>query len=55
MFRPLGGDGEADLTFDETEDEQRQGNDGDEAGDAPVVLQVHGCDGERAFEVVRPG
>src|SRR5438552_9255059 len=47
----LWGDGEADLAFDEAEDEQGQADDGDESGDAPVVLEVHGGDGQRSFEV----
>src|SRR5207244_8786579 len=45
------GDGEADVAFDEAEDEQGQADDGDESGDAPVVLEVHGGDGQRSFEV----
>ncbi|WP_211593464.1 hypothetical protein [Microbispora sp. H10836] len=39
-----------DLAFDQTEDEQGQADDGDQGGDAPVVLQVEGRDGQRAFE-----
>src|SRR5258707_15356485 len=39
-----------DLAFHQAEDEQGQADDGDQGGDAPVVLAEQGSDGERAFE-----
>ena len=39
-----------DLTFYQAEDEQGQADHGDQGGDAPVVLQEEGGDGEGAFE-----
>lgn len=38
------------LAFDQAEDEQGQADDGDQRGDAAVVLQVAGGHGQRAFE-----
>lgn len=39
-----------DLAFYQAEDEQGQADDGDQGGDAPVVLQEQGGDGEGSLE-----
>jgi hypothetical protein len=39
------------FPFDEAEDEQGQADDGDQGGDALVVVQEYGGDCEGAFEV----
>ena len=45
-----GGDGAADLAFDQAEDQQRQADHGDQRLDAPVGLQKHRRDRQRALE-----
>ena len=44
------GEAAPDLAFYQAEDEQGEADDGDQGGDAPVVLAEQGGDGERAFE-----
>jgi hypothetical protein len=46
----LFGEAVPDLAFYQAEDEQGQADDGDQSGDAPVVLAEQGSDGEGAFE-----
>jgi hypothetical protein len=46
----LFGEAAPDLAFYQAEDEQGQADDGDQGGDAPVVLAEQGGDGEGAFE-----
>jgi hypothetical protein len=46
----LFGEGLPDLAFYQAEDEQGQADDGDQGGDAPVVLAEQGSHGEGAFE-----
>ena len=47
----VGGQGLADLTFDEAEDQQGQADHGDQGGDAAAGLQEQGGNRERAFEL----
>src|ERR1700735_839986 len=44
------GEGLPGLAFYQAEDEQGQADDGDQGGDAPVVLQEQGGDGEWSLE-----
>jgi len=46
-----GVEGQTHRPFDEAEDEQRQADDADECLDAAIVLQEHGGNGDRPFEV----
>jgi hypothetical protein len=46
----LVGEALSDLAFYQAEDEQGQADDGDQGGDAPVVLAEQGGDGEGSSE-----
>ena len=46
----LFGEAASDLAFYQAEDEQGEADDGDQGGDAAVVLAEEGGDGERSFE-----
>jgi hypothetical protein len=46
----LHGQSPFDLAFYQAEDQQGQADRSDQGGDAPVVLQIQGDDGQGAFE-----